>query len=110
MRRFVLVLLLAATPALARVTLADSDPADGAHIKTPSVIRLHFSQPLAPADSGAALTDAKGSTIPTSLSVGGGGISLLPPRLRPGAYVVTWHGKDAGGHAAKGRIGFTVVP
>jgi len=110
MKRLALAMLLVAAPAMARVTLADSDPADGAHIKTPAVIRLHFTGGLAPADSGAQLVNAKGVAIPTSTSVGTAGISLLPPRLRPGAYKVTWHGKDGTGHAAKGAIAFTVVP
>jgi len=110
MKILCLAVLLAATPALARVKLVDADPAPRARVKTPGVIRLHFSEPLAPADSGAELIDAKGVRVPVSRSVGGATISLLPLALKPGVYTVTWHGMGADRRPAKGKTAFTVIP
>lgn len=110
MKTLSLALLLVATPALAHVKLAGSDPASGGKVRSPNVIRLHFSEALAPADSGAELIDAKGVAVPVSRSVGGATISLLPLTLKPGAYTVTWHGVGADHRPAHGKIGFTVIP
>lgn len=112
MRVFALAaaLLLAASPAFAHARLTGSMPADKASVKTPGLIKLTFSETLEPAFSGAELTGARGDSIPVSRSVGGATISLLPPRLRPGRYTVTWHSVGHDTHRLTGKIVFTVIP
>ena len=99
-----------ARPALPR--LVDADPAEHAGVRTPGVIRLHFSAALSPAESGAELANDKGVAIPVSRAVGANAISLLPPRLRPGGYAVRWHVKarEPGARTATGVLHFTVTP
>ncbi|HKB96338.1 MAG TPA: copper resistance protein CopC, partial [Rhizomicrobium sp.] len=87
-----------------------SDPAANASVKSPSLIRLVFSESLEPAFSGAALTDAAGKTVPVSRSVGGATITLMPLSLRPGAYKVTWHSVGHDTHRISGSFGFKVIP
>ncbi len=103
MKKIFLLTLLAATPA--------STPAWAhASVKSPSLIRLVFSESLEPAFSGAALTDAAGKTVPVSRSVGGATITLMPLSLRPGAYKVTWHSVGHDTHRISGSFGFKVIP
>jgi methionine-rich copper-binding protein CopC len=102
------ILLLAALGAHAFLT--GSDPADGARIKAPSLVRLQFAQALAPERSGASLRDAAGHAVPVSTAIGGPAITLIPLRLKPGAYQVRWHGEGADHRPHQGRFRFTVVP
>lgn len=104
------MLALSALPAYAHARLTASTPADKASGKTPAMIKLSFSEALEPAFSGAELADAKGTAIPVSNSVGGTTITLLPPKLRPGAYTVTWHSVGHDTHRVTGKFAFTVVP
>ena len=110
----VLLMLLAATPAStpawAHAQLKSSDPAANASVKSPSLIRLVFSETLEPAFSSAALTDVAGKIVPVSRSVGGATITLMPLGLRPGAYKVTWHGVGHDTHRVSGSFSFKVIP
>jgi methionine-rich copper-binding protein CopC len=110
MKRLILLMLLAATPAFAHAKLISSDPANHASIKSPKLIKLIFAETLEPAFSGAELSDATGKTVPVSKSVGGATITLLPLGLRPGAYKVSWHSVGHDTHRVNGSFGFTVVP
>jgi methionine-rich copper-binding protein CopC len=110
MKKILLLMLLAATPALAHPKLKSSDPAANASVKSPNLIRLVFSETLEPAFSGAELTDAAGKTLPVSKSVGGATITLMPLGLRPGAYKVAWHSVGHDTHRTNGGFGFKVVP
>jgi len=110
MKKILLLMLLAATPALAHAKLKTSDPAANASVKSPNLIRLVFSETLEPAFSGAELADAAGKTLPVSKSIGGATITLMPLGLRPGAYKVTWHGVGHDTHRMNGSFGFKVVP
>jgi methionine-rich copper-binding protein CopC len=110
MKRLILLMLLATTPALAHAKLKSSDPAANASVKSPNLIRLIFSETLEPAFSSAELTDAAGKTLPVSKSVGGATITLMPLGLRPGAYSVTWHSVGHDTHRINGSFGFKVVP
>jgi len=109
MKKIILLMLLAASPALAHAKLTSSDPAANASIKPPKLIKLIFSENLEPAFSGAELTDAAGKTVPVSKSVGGTTITLLPLSLRPGAYKVSWHSVGHDTHRVGGSFRFTVV-
>lgn len=103
-------LLVSAAPAFAHVKLLDSAPAANARVKSPGLIRLHFSEPLEPALSGAALHDAGGKPVPLSSAIGAGAITLIAPVLPPGAYTVEWHGAGHDAHSVSGHFSFTVVP
>jgi methionine-rich copper-binding protein CopC len=103
-------LLLTAAPAFAHARLTDSTPAANASVKSPSQIRLHFSETLEPAFSGAALSDAAGKPIPVSAAVGAAAVTLIAPGLRPGSYTVDWHSVGHDSHRVSGRFTFKVVP
>ena len=108
---FLAVLLAAAAvPAWAHAKLRSSDPAANSSVKSPSLIRLVFSESLEPAFSGAILSDAAGKKIPVSASVGGATITLMPLSLKPGAYKVTWHTVGHDTHRITGNFSFKVVP
>ena len=110
MKTFALMLLLAASPAFAHARLVGSDPAANASVKSPSMIKLSFSEDLEPAFSTASLTDSAGKTVPVPRSVGGPTITLLPIGLKPGAYKVNWQAVGHDTHKLSGSFGFKVVP
>ena len=110
MKKLLLLMLLATSPALAQAKLKSSEPAADAKVKSPDLIRLLFSENLDPASSGAALADAAGKNLPVSRSVGGATITLMPLGLKPGAYKVTWHSVGHNSHRLQGSFTFTVVP
>ena len=103
-------LLFAAAPAFAHARLTDSAPTANASVKAPGQIRLHFSETLEPAFSGATLKDAAGKTIPASAAVGGTSVTLIAPVLRPGTYTVEWHGVGHDTHRVDGHFTFKVIP
>jgi len=114
MKKIILLMLLAATPAVtmpawAHAKLISSDPAANASVKPPKWIKLTFAETLEPAFSGAELIDAAGKNVPVSKSVGGTTITLLPLTLRPGAYTVTWHSVGRDTHRVSGSFGFKVT-
>lgn len=110
MKKLLLLMVLAATPAFAHATLKSSDPAANASVKSPSLIRLVFSETLEPAFSGAELHDATGKVIPVSKSVGASTITLMPLGLRPGSYKVSWHSVGQDTHRLSGDFAFKVIP
>lgn len=105
-----MLLSLAALPAWAHARLASSDPKANASIKSPSLIKLVFSENLEPAFSGASLSDAAGKILPVSAAVGTTTITLMPLALKPGTYKVTWHSVGHDTHRVSGSFGFTVIP
>ena len=100
----------AAMPAWAHAHLTSSDPAANTSIKSPSLIKLVFSESLEPAFSGASLSDATGKAIPVSAAVGATTITLMPLVLKPGSYKVTWHSVGHDTHRVSGSFTFKVVP
>jgi methionine-rich copper-binding protein CopC len=106
----VLAAMAVASPVWAHASLKSSDPAANASVKSPSLIRLVFSENLEPAFSGATLSDAAGKKIPVPASVGGATITLMPLALKPGAYKVTWHSVGHDTHRISGNFSFKVVP
>ncbi|MFO1248381.1 MAG: copper resistance protein CopC [Alphaproteobacteria bacterium] len=110
MKTLVVVLLLAASPAFAHAKLVSSDPAAGSSVKSPSMIKMTFAEPLEPAFSTATLSDAGGKALPVPKSVGGATITLLPLALKPGAYTVKWQAVGHDTHKLSGSFGFKVIP
>jgi len=106
----VLTATAAAVPAWGHAALKSSDPAANASVKSPSLIRLTFTENLEPAFSGASLSDPAGKTIPVSVAVGTTTITLMPLGLKPGAYKVTWHSVGHDTHRVGGSFSFKVVP
>lgn len=110
MKKLVLLILLAASPALANAKLVRSEPAANASIKSPSMLKLTFSETLEPASSTASLSDSAGKVMPVPKSVGGTTITLLPIGLKAGAYKVNWHAVGHDTHKRSGSFGFKVIP
>ncbi len=110
MKKILLAMLLAASPAMAHARLKSSDPAANASVKSPEMIRLTFSEDLEPAFSSAQLADAKGKVLAVPRSVGAATITLLPFGLKPGTYKVTWHSVGHDTHRVNGSFSFKVIP
>lgn len=109
----VAVLALLAVPALvsAHAELATSDPEDGATVEgTPGVIVADFTETLA---------DGSGLVLsgPDDTRIAEGGIdesndtrmSIEPPDLAAGDYVVRWTAVAEDGHVERGSYSFTVT-
>ena len=106
-----LFLALIAPPAFAHARLVKSQPAEGAHIKSPGHIVLTFSEALEPAFSGALLMDKDGRNLSGDpVKVSGRVITLKPGQLEPGDYVVSWHSVGHDAHRLEGRLHFHVRP
>jgi methionine-rich copper-binding protein CopC len=103
-------LLLAAAPAFAHARLTESTPAANASVKSADQVRLHFSETLEPAFSGATLKDEAGKVLPVSAAVGAAAITLITPGLRPGTYTVEWHSVGHDSHRVTGHFSFKIVP
>jgi copper transport protein len=107
-------LLLPAQPAAAHAVLVESQPADGATLdRSPSVVRLGFSEDISPRLSSARIVDSSGRTVAgTRVAVDRGGSRLLTmevPPLPDGAYGVVWQVMAADdGHTTSGVVVFAV--
>ena len=110
MKTLIAILVLAASPAFAHAKLIGSDPVANASVKSPTMIKLTFSETLEPAFSTASLSDSAGKAMPVPKSVGGATITLLPIGLKPGAYHVNWRAVGHDTHKLSGSFGFKVVP
>ena len=117
MRPF-LVLALAAMPALAHAHahLVTSVPAAGSDVAQAADIRIDYTEPVDPAKTTVALTDAAGRAVALAAP------TIDPARettlvahvqapLAAGAYTVAWHAVAArNGHETQGTFGFKVDP
>jgi len=109
-----LALALATAQAHARLESA-VPPADGTVTYSPNEIRLTFSEPVEPALTGIALTDAAGKKVATGKAAvdpknGAVLVVPLPQPLAPGTYKVAWHAVAADSHKTTGTFGFTLKP
>ena len=106
-----LLLLLTVSPTFAHARLIKSQPAEGAHVKSPAHIVLTFSEALEPAFSGALLMDKDGRNLTGEpAKIGGRLITLTPGHLEPGDYIVSWHSVGHDTHRLEGHIRFSVRP
>lgn len=102
--------LLGAFPAYGHVSLASSDPADGATLDAPAAQAvLVFSDPVNGALSRAALLiDGAPATPPQPVRVDGDTITVPLP-AQAGRYRVAYRVVGADGHRIDGQIRFTVT-
>ena len=106
------IVVLLAAPASAHAVLVQTTPAQGAVLTTPPrVVSLRFDEQVTYAPAAVRVYNQQGSRqdtgsitkpSPDVVRVG------LPPRLRDGAYVVTWRVVSADTHPVEGAFTFQV--
>ncbi|HWY61695.1 MAG TPA: copper homeostasis periplasmic binding protein CopC [Rhizomicrobium sp.] len=101
-----------AGPAFAHTDLIKSIPAADSTVARPKTIILTFSEKVAPAFTGVALTmdDGMKYVIATAISPDGKIITVTPKgSLMAGGYKVTWHAAAAeDGHRTDGTFSFKI--
>jgi hypothetical protein len=105
---------LIATAADAHPRLQTASPGVGATVhRSPTVIRMNFSEGLIARFTGLQLKDAGGRTVPTgSAAISPSGTSLIVPVHRPlnaGIYTVAWHAVSVDTHRVSGHYTFKVA-
>jgi len=108
------LLLLTAGPAAAHAELAETSPANGAHLdRAPGEVLLRFTEAVRPVRDGLRLVDGDGRTVlRTSGETGPDGATqvrmTLPDSLPDSAYVVVWRVLSADSHPVHGAFVFSV--
>lgn len=104
--------LCISAPAVAHTDLTKSIPAADSTVPPPKTIILTFSEKVAPAFIGVALTRADGmkNAITTSVSPNGKIVTCTPKgSLAAGTYMLTWHAASTDdGHRTDGTFSFKV--
>jgi len=107
---FLLALWLAlaqASHAFAHASLMRAEPADGAVLaQPPPTLRLTFNEPVSPLIF--RLIDPIGETISPAVAAENTTITLTPPRLREGSYLLSWRVISADGHPVGGSLLFSI--
>jgi copper transport protein len=107
---FLLALLLAlaqAPPAFAHASLVRAEPADGAVLaQPPPTLRLTFNEPVSPLVI--RLIAPSGEVITPEIAAENNTVTLTPPRLGQGSYVLSWRVISADGHPVGGSLVFSV--
>ncbi|MEN8239718.1 MAG: CopD family protein [Actinomycetota bacterium] len=107
----ILLIVLAAAPALAHVELSSSDPSDGATVTAvPETIELLFSTEADPAGDGIVLVDANGEALVATVDQVAQDRIVVTPNapLENGAYGITWTMKAGDAHPKSGSVTFRV--
>lgn len=110
-RKFPLILVLAAASALAHTHPEQMTPAANSTVSSPANVTIHFSEALEPKFSTISVTDAAGHVVNKEPSVVGADaktMTLTLPTLAPGVYTVNWVGVAADTHRSQGDYKFTV--
>jgi copper resistance protein C len=96
----------------AHATPTSRDPSPNAQVAAPSVVTIHFSEPLEPAFSKIVLVDASGKPAASAASQVDAKdkktMQLALQPLAPGHYTVQWTAVAEDGHRTKGSYGFDV--
>jgi methionine-rich copper-binding protein CopC len=104
--------LCIAGPAVAHTDLTKSIPAADTTVPSPKIIVLTFSEKVAPAFTGSALTMASGKQYALAIAVSRDGkIVTCTPKgsLMAGTYKLTWHASSVDdGHRTDGSFSFKV--
>lgn len=102
-------LLVWALPASAHTGLVSSDPADGAVLaEAPASITLTFTEPVTLAEGGTRLHDADGGELAVEGRSVDEVVSVVPPDLPDGTFVLTFRVVSADGHPVTGSLSFSV--
>ncbi|MAS35478.1 MAG: hypothetical protein CL610_15815 [Anaerolineaceae bacterium] len=107
------VLVIGIRSASAHAHLSRSDPpANGSIDKSPSEIRLWFTEPLEPEFSRITLRDSSGSIVDTPSSqvdtVDRTQMFMQPANLSDGSYTVVWRVLSTDGHSTEGSFSFGI--
>jgi methionine-rich copper-binding protein CopC len=104
--------LLACSSALAHAKLVRSDPAPKSTVAAPKIIKLTFSEKVAPAFSGFTVSMGDAMTVNVTAKVGEDGKTVIGTPTGPfmaGTYKLSWHAVAADdGHRTEGSYSFTV--
>ena len=106
-----LLIVMAAAPALAHVELSSSDPADRATVtEAPGTIELVFSSEAVPAGDGIVLVDTTGEALPATVDQIAPDRIVVTPQspLENGDYGITWTMKAGDAHPKSGSVTFRV--
>jgi methionine-rich copper-binding protein CopC len=99
-------------PAFAHTDLIRSSPAADSTVPAPKTIVLTFSEKVAPAFTGVALTMSDGMKYAGAVAISPDGkIITVTPKgsLMPGSYKLAWHAAAAeDGHRTEGAFAFKV--
>jgi methionine-rich copper-binding protein CopC len=104
--------------ALADMSLARSEPAEGNSIQAPRQLELWFSEPLAAEQNTVAIFPLAQLSSPTRASLTQGAVTVDPQdpthltvgvqHLLPGEYLVVWRAMPRDGQGVPGRFRFRV--
>jgi copper transport protein len=103
-----LLLMLAQAPeACAHASLVRAEPADGAVLaQPPATLQLTFNETVSPLVL--RLIGPGGEVISPAVKAENTTVTLMPPRLRQGSYVLSWRVISADGHPVGGSLLFSV--
>ncbi|SDC98605.1 copper resistance protein CopC [Glycomyces harbinensis] len=105
-----LILLLApAAPARAHAALLSTDPEDQAALdEAPTVITLHFSEPVQPVPDGVELIGTDGTTYVAAATANDRDVVVATGGLGDGRFFLNWRVTSADGHPIAGVLEFSV--
>jgi copper transport protein len=99
--------LAAPPPAFAHASLVGSDPPDGVVLAdAPKVLRLDFNEPVSPLVL--RLIGPDGQASAPKVTAENSTLTLAPPALGRGSYVLSWRVISADGHPVGGAVLFSV--
>jgi len=106
--------LFPSTPAHAHAVVVKAEPAPKSELDiSPAVVRVWFSEAVAPEKARIEVLDAKGGTVradrintPDDRKL----VMIRPASLGAGTYTVKYRAVSADGHVVEGRYGFSIRP
>jgi copper transport protein len=94
-------------PAFAHASLVGSEPPDGVTIAdAPATLRLSFNEPVSPLL--VRLIGPTGESLPAAVRAENSTLTIAPPALRRGSYVLSFRVISADGHPVGGAVLFSV--
>jgi len=102
-----LLALAQSSPALAHASLIRAEPGDGAMLaQAPATLRLTFNEPVSPLVM--RLVAPIGDVISPQIAAENATVTLTPPQLSRGSYVLSWRVISADGHPVGGSLLFSI--
>jgi copper transport protein len=93
--------------ASAHASLVGSQPAEGAVLaEAPATLGLSFNEPVSPLV--VRLIGPTGEALTAAVKAENSTLTIVPPPLRPGSYVLSWRVISADGHPVGGAVLFSV--